>query len=58
MPNKPTKRGYKVWTRGNAFGYVYQFEIYTGKTNNIEEKKLGARIVNDLVRDLAGKNIL
>ncbi|KAE9542300.1 hypothetical protein AGLY_003427 [Aphis glycines] len=42
MPNKPTKRGYKVWTRAEAFGYVCQFEIYTGKTNNIVEKNLGA----------------
>lgn len=58
MPNKPTKRGYKVWTRADAFGYVCQFEIYTGKTNNIVEKNLGARVVNDLVRDLVGKNYI
>jgi hypothetical protein len=53
MPNKPKKRGYKVWTR--AFGYVCQFEIYTGKTNNIVEKNLGARVIKDMVRDLIGK---
>lgn len=58
MPNKPTKRGYKVWTRADAFGYVSQFEIYTGKTNNIVEKNLGARVVNDLVRGLVGKNYI
>lgn len=58
MPNKPTKRGYKVWTRADAFGYVCLFEIYTGKTNNIVEKNLGARVVNDLVRDLVGKNYI
>jgi len=32
MPLKPTKRGYKVWVRADSkSGYVYQFEIYTGK---------------------------
>ncbi|XP_025421054.1 piggyBac transposable element-derived protein 4-like [Sipha flava] len=55
MPNKPTKRGYKVWTRADEFGYVCQFKIYTGKTNNIVEKNLGARVIKDMVRDLIGK---
>lgn len=54
MPNKPTKRGYKVWTRADAFSYICQFEIYTGKTNNIVEKNLGAPVANDLV----GKNYI
>ena len=32
MPLKPTKRGYKVWVRADSkSGYVYQFDIYTGR---------------------------
>lgn len=57
-PNKPIKRGYKEWTRADAFGYVCQFEIYTKKTNNIVEKNLGARAFNDLVRNLVRKNYI
>lgn len=58
MPNKPTKRGYKVWTRADARGYVSQFEIYTGKVENIIEKNLGSRVVKSLVNDLIGKNYM
>lgn len=56
MPNKPTKRGYKVWTRADQHGYICQFEIYTGKVDNIVEKNLGSRIIKNLVHDLIGKN--
>lgn len=28
LPLKPTKRGYKVWTRSGVSGYVYQIEPY------------------------------
>lgn len=56
MPNKPTKRGYKVWTRADAMGCVCQFDIYTGKVENIVEKNLGSRKVKSLVNDLIGKN--
>ncbi|CAG5054386.1 unnamed protein product [Parnassius apollo] len=32
MPKKPIKRGFKVWSRCDSLtGYLYQFEIYTGK---------------------------
>lgn len=35
MPLKPVKRGYKVWCLADAqTGYVYNFEVYTGKTAN------------------------
>ena len=35
MPLKPTKRGYKVWVRADSkSGYVYQFDIYTGKDDS------------------------
>ncbi|CAH1998897.1 unnamed protein product [Acanthoscelides obtectus] len=31
MPNKPIKRGYKLWVRASESGYVNHFQIYTGK---------------------------
>lgn len=34
MPMKPIKRGFKVWCRADSTtGYLYQYEIYTGKTD-------------------------
>lgn len=55
MPNKPVKRGYKVWTRAEESGYICQFQIYTGKVGQIAETNLGRRVVEDLTRDLVGK---
>lgn len=52
MPNKPVKRGYKVWIRAEESGYVCQFQIYVGKVGNITERNLGGRVVHDLTRDL------
>ncbi|CAH1954633.1 unnamed protein product [Acanthoscelides obtectus] len=34
LPLEPIKRGYKVWVRSDENGYVCQFQIYVGKTNN------------------------
>ena len=53
MPQKPVKRGFKVWTLADAHnGYVSQIEIYTGKKGNTAEKGLGARVVKDLSSEL------
>ena len=30
-PMKPIKRGYKLWCLADNSGYIYKFEIYTGK---------------------------
>lgn len=49
MPLKPIKRGYKIWCRcDSASGYLYEFDIYTGKTNDGVEEGLGAKIVKKL----------
>ncbi|CAG4963107.1 unnamed protein product [Parnassius apollo] len=50
MPLKPIKRGFKVWVRADsATGYVYQFEIYTGKSSdNSPELGLGANVVKKI----------
>lgn len=54
MPAKPIKRGYKVWVRADACGYICEFEIYTGKVESVE-LALGARVVKQLSEKLAGK---
>lgn len=53
MPLKPIKRGYKVWCRCDSqSGYLYEFEIYTGKTGQGTETGLGAKVVKNLTRKL------
>lgn len=56
MPMKPTKRGYKVWVRcDSTTGYVYQFEIYTGKADTGEiSTGLGGKVVLNLSQALVG----
>lgn len=56
MPKKPIKRGYKVWTRADARGFVVQFDIYTGKVVGYTENNLGARVVRNLCEPLFGKS--
>ena len=49
MPLMPVKRGIKLWAMSDAKnGYMYNFEVYTGKKGNCVEKKLGARVVKTL----------
>lgn len=45
MPNKPVKRGYKVWVLADQSGYCYKFNIYTGKSKHKVEKSLGENVV-------------
>lgn len=56
MPMKPIKRGYKVWIRADEYGYICEFQIYTGKVNNKSENLLGERVVKDLSRALVHKH--
>lgn len=55
MPAKPVKRGFKSWMRADESGYICEFQIYTGKSDNTE-KQLGTRVVKDLTRELVGNN--
>lgn len=55
MPQMSIKRGYKIWVRADETGYVSQFQIYTGKVNDLPETNLGSRLVKDLTRPLVGK---
>ena len=57
LPNKPTKRGIKVWVRADSTnGYISQLQVYAGKIGKKSEKSLGERVVKDLTRTLVGKN--
>ena len=45
MPLKPTKRGYKIWVRSDSStGYVYQFQVYTGKDQDCLKLVLAAEL--------------
>lgn len=45
MKDKPVDRGVKGWVRADSeTGYVYDFIIYTGKQNIVEEGTLGERV--------------
>jgi hypothetical protein len=56
MPKKPIKRGFKIWCLVDKQGYLWNFEIYTGKVGEKAEKQLGARVVKQLSQPLQEKN--
>lgn len=50
MPKKPKKFGLKVWVLCEALtGYTLQFQVYTGKIENVVEN-LGYWVVFDLIK--------
>ncbi|XP_045453460.1 piggyBac transposable element-derived protein 4-like [Melitaea cinxia] len=56
MPLKPIKRGYKVWCRCDSkTGYLYEFYIYTGKSETGTEEGLGSKVVKKLTEKLINK---
>lgn len=54
MPNKPKiKRGFKVWSRCDSkTGYLYQFDVYTGKSTTLPDGGLAAAVVLALCEDI------
>ena len=59
MPQKPVKRGFKVWVRADAVnGYFCDFNVYVGRpADGISvETGRGARVVKQLTEHLQGKN--
>ena len=53
IPNKPIKRGFKMWMRADSkSGYVCEFEVYEGKKGDIVEKGLGAQVVMALTKHI------
>ena len=55
MPNKPIRRGFKIWMRADAeSGYVCQFDVYKGKDGKKTEKGLGGNVVMKLTQHIHG----
>lgn len=53
LPMKPIKRGTKIWELAcSCCGYLYDFQVYTGKSGGNAEKGLAHRVVTDLVAQL------
>ena len=56
MPNKPVKRGIKVWAMADArTGFISKFDVYTGKKGDNVEKGLGSSVVKHLTSHLQNK---
>lgn len=62
MPQKPVKRGYKVWCLSDSeTGYVIKFDVYTGKKKEGSESKqfgLGESVILNLTKNLQRKPVL
>lgn len=56
MPKKPIKRGLKGWVLVDSKGYLYNFDIYTGKSKDYVEHSLGEKVVLRLTEGLEQKN--
>jgi len=55
MPTKPIKRGIKMWCRAdNTNGYLCDFDIYTGKTQQVVQHGLGYSVVTKLCETIKG----
>lgn len=54
IKSKPIKLGFKFWLRCDAVtGYLFEFDIYTGKKNE-PELGLGETVIMDLTKKLVG----
>ena len=56
QPLKPIKRGFKVWCRADGTnGYVDNFAVYTGKSDDGPATNLGHKVVMEVCKDILGK---
>ena len=56
LPMKLNKRGTKIWELAcSCCGYLYDFQVYTGKSGGNSERGLAHRVVTDLVMQLRDK---
>ena len=56
MPMKPIKRGIKMWCRADSTnGYLCEFDIYTGKSQQGVQHGLGYSVVTKLCQNVQGK---
>lgn len=56
IKNKPKKWGFKMWVRASRQGYVYCFELYSGKKSVSSPLGPVADTVLGLCHDIKGKN--
>ena len=57
VKEKPGQWGFKLWCRRDAVsGYLFQFDLYTGKKVGYTKHGLGERVVLLLTEQLAHKN--
>ncbi|XP_044740939.1 piggyBac transposable element-derived protein 3-like [Chrysoperla carnea] len=58
-PMKPVKRGYKLWILADKCGFVKKFDVYQGKTGQVDKKfenyNLGERVVLEMTEEHWGK---
>lgn len=59
-PRQAVQRGYKMWCLGDKEGYIYKFEVYTGKKGKkegpgIQKLTLGGNTVLTMTDHLCGK---
>jgi len=52
MTKNPIKRGFKIWCLVDKYGYLWNFEVYTGKVGDSVEKQSRARVVKQLSQSL------
>ena len=56
LPKKPTRFGIKVWVISESkTGYVLDFQVYTGATDDVLKDGLGYRVVMDLIEQYQHK---
>ncbi|XP_046858658.1 piggyBac transposable element-derived protein 3-like [Xenia sp. Carnegie-2017] len=60
MPNKPTKWGYKLWARASTNGFMHDFEVYEGESEETVDRSdvgVSGEVVLRLAPSLSsGKN--
>lgn len=58
IPNKPIKRGIKLWERCDSMtGYIYDLNIYAGKETTKREGTLGERVVKKLCETVRSPDV-
>ena len=57
VPQKPIKRGYKMWCLCDSTnGYLYNMALNTGATESTKEGSLSSRVVQNQIQPLYGAN--
>ena len=52
MKSKPIRFGYKAWTLASSDGYMYAFDLYTGKSNKKKTSDGSLGLSRNVVVDL------